>query len=106
VREPPLGMDTSDIRSPIAEDYWTYKENGVTKTSRVAIGAPTPVPGEPQRDWYCPFIIEGRTEGVDWAYGCGPVDALVNAARTIFQFSHEVAEVAPHGGVRGGSESS
>ena len=51
----------TEVDDLIAESFWEYREHGRTVVSRVAIGHPHPDPSG--QDWYCPVLIEGRTNG-------------------------------------------
>lgn len=84
----------SAIDDPIADDHWAYQtEDGTRRTSRVTIGRPVPLPDG--KDWYCPYYFEHVTQGIDYAMGVGPVDALMNAMYWVRRRFHEFDEVTP-----------
>lgn len=84
----------SSIEDPIAEDSWHYMlEDGTKRTSRIVIGRPVPLPDG--RDWYCPYSFEHVTRGIDYAFGVGPVDALMNAMYFVRRRFYEFDEVTP-----------
>ncbi|WP_164011069.1 hypothetical protein [Pyxidicoccus trucidator] len=84
----------SSIEDPIAEDYWHYMiEDGTRRTSRIIIGRPALAPdGE---TWYCPLSFEHVTKGIDYSFGVGPVDALMNAMYFVRRRFYEFDEVEP-----------
>jgi hypothetical protein len=84
----------SSIDDPIAEDFWHYMtEDGTRRTSRIIIGRPAlTLDG---KDWYVPFSFEHVTKGIDFAFGVGPVDALMNAMYFVRRRFHEFDEVEP-----------
>jgi hypothetical protein len=84
----------SSIDDPIAEDSWHYMtEDGTRRTSRIIIGRPAlTLDG---KDWYCPFSFEHVTKGIDFAFGVGPVDALMNAMYFVRRRFYEFDEVTP-----------
>ncbi len=87
------------IEEPVAEDLWSYTANdGTTKTSRIRVGRPHPLPGEEDRAWYCPISIEGHLPGIKCVMGVGPVDALMNAMTLVRRFFEEHADVTPRAG--------
>ena len=82
------------IEDPIADDYWSYKaEDGTRRTSRITIGRPAQL--EDGTHWYCPMYFEHVTQGIDCAFGVGPVDALMNAMYFIRRRFHEFDDVTP-----------
>lgn len=82
------------IDDPIADDYWSYRtENGTKRTSRITIGRPAQL--EDGRSWYCPMYFEHVTRGIDYAFGVGPVDALMNAMYFVRRRFYEFDEVTP-----------
>jgi hypothetical protein len=84
----------TSIDDPIAEDYWSYRtEDGAKRTSRITIGRPTPL--EDGHDWYCPMYFEHVTPGIDYAFGVGPVDALMNAMYFVRRRFYEFDDVTP-----------
>lgn len=84
----------SAIDDPIAEDHWHYMtEDGTWRTSRILIGRPVPLPDG--KDWYCPYSFEHVTRGIDYAFGAGPVDALMNAMYFVRRRFYEFDEVTP-----------
>lgn len=84
----------SSIDDPVADDYWQYRtEDGVQRTSRILIGRPAPV--EDGRTWYCPLSFEHVTQGIDYAFGVGPVDALMNAMHFVRKRFYEFDDVTP-----------
>lgn len=88
----------TSIDDPIADDFWSYEnDEGVRHVARVMIGRPTPIPNDPQGNWYCPLYIEHREtpSKVLCMVGVGPVDALVNASRVVSDHFHELRKVSP-----------
>lgn len=84
------------IDDPIADDFWSYEnDEGVQHVVRVTIGRPTPIPSDPNGDWYCPLRIEHRTPDILCMVGVGPVDALGNAMRVVSDHFHELRKVRP-----------
>ncbi len=84
----------TSIDDPIADDYWSYRtEDGAKRTSRVTIGRPAPL--EDGKDWYCPMYFEHVTQGIDYAFGVGPVDALMNAMYFVRRRFYEFEDVTP-----------
>ncbi|MFP2908215.1 hypothetical protein ACLESD_24815 [Pyxidicoccus sp. 3LFB2] len=84
----------SSIEDPIAEDYWHYMtEDGTRRTSRVIIGRPAPT--KDGKDWYCPLSFEHVTKGIDYSFGVGPVDALMNAMYFVRRRFYEFDDVEP-----------
>jgi hypothetical protein len=84
----------SAIDDPIADDYWSYKtDDKKSWVSRVTIGRPVPLPDG--TDWYCPYYFEHVTQGIDYAMGAGPVDALMNAMTFVRRRFFEFEEVTP-----------
>lgn len=84
----------SSIDDPIAEDSWHYMlEDGTQRTSRIIIGRPARTLDG--KDWYCPFSFEHVTKGIDFAFGVGPVDALMNAMYFVRRRFYEFDEVEP-----------
>jgi len=82
------------IEDPIADDYWSYKtEDGTRRTSRITIGRPALL--EDGSHWYCPMYFEHVTHGIDYGFGVGPVDALMNAMYFVRRRFHEFDEVTP-----------
>jgi hypothetical protein len=82
------------IDDPIADDYWSYRtEDGTKRTSRITIGRPASL--EDGKDWYCPMYFEHVTRGIDYAFGAGPVDALMNAMYFVRRRFYEFDEVTP-----------
>jgi hypothetical protein len=82
------------IDDPIADDYWSYEtRDGTRRTSRVTIGRPAPLLDK--KDWYCPLLFEHVTEGIYYAYGVGPVDALMNAMYFVRRRFYALKEVQP-----------
>jgi hypothetical protein len=86
----------TSIDDPIADDYWSHEnDEGVQRVSRVTIGRPAPIPGDPNGDWYCPVRIDPGLEKILCMVGVGPVDALVNASRIVKDFFRELRKVSP-----------
>lgn len=84
----------TSIDAPIAQDYWHYRtEDGTQRTSRILIGRPALAPDG--KTWYCPFSFEHVTKGIDYAYGVGPVDALMNAMYFVRRRFYEFDDVTP-----------
>jgi hypothetical protein len=84
------------IENVIADDFWSYRlQDGTERISRVTVGRPEPIPGDPGGSWYCPFFFEHFTDGIDWAGGVGPVDALANAMRFVSARFDELDRVSP-----------
>ncbi len=84
----------SSIDDPIAEDSWHYMtEDGTRRTSRILIGRPALT--RDGKDWYVPFSFEHVTKGIDFAFGVGPVDALMNAMYFVRRRFYEFDEVEP-----------
>ncbi len=84
----------TSIDDPIADDYWSYKtEAGARRTSRITIGRPALL--EDGTHWYCPMYFEHVTQGIDYAFGVGPVDALMNAMYFVRRRFHEFEDVTP-----------
>jgi hypothetical protein len=84
----------SSIDDPIAEDHWHYRtEDGTQRTSRIIIGRPAPLADG--KSWYCPYSFEHVTRGIDYAFGAGPVDALMNAMYFVRRRFYEFDEVSP-----------
>ena len=82
------------IDEPIATDYWSYKtEDGSKRTSRVTIGRPALLADG--TNWYCPMYFEHVTNGIECAFGVGPVDALMNAMHFIRIRFYEFDDVSP-----------
>lgn len=82
------------IEEPIADDYWSYRtEDGAKRTSRVTIGRPALL--SDGSHWYCPMDFEHVTDGIDYAFGVGPVDALMNAMYFVRRRFHEFDDVTP-----------
>jgi hypothetical protein len=82
------------IDDPIADDYWSYKtKDGTKRTSRITIGRPAML--EDGKDWYCPMYFEHVTGGIDYAFGVGPVDALMNAMYFVRRRFYEFDDVTP-----------
>ena len=82
------------ITDPIAEDSWSYKaEDGTKRTSRITIGRPAQL--EDGTHWYCPMYFEHVTRGIDYAFGVGPVDALMNAMYFVRRRFYEFDDVTP-----------
>ena len=77
----------AEVTDVIAESWWEYWENGRKVQSRIAIGQPHPDPSG--QDWYCPVLVQGRTNQWFPAYGVGAVDSLMNATRYASAFFHE-----------------
>jgi hypothetical protein len=87
------------IEDPIADDTWTYKtRSGLLRTSRVTIGRPAPL--KDKRDWYCPVLFEHVTDGIHYAYGVGPVDALMNAMQFVRRRFMTFKDVRPRATVK------
>lgn len=87
----------TSIDEPIADDWWSYEnDNGVQYLARVTLGRPSPIPGDPNGDWYCPLRIENRgVTDIQCVVGVGPVDALVNAAHVVRSQFRELRKVSP-----------
>lgn len=86
----------SAISDPIADDRWAYKTpEGTARTSRVTVGRPAPLPVDPNGDWYCPLYFEHVTPEILCVVGVGPVDALMNAMRFVWDRFQEFSEVQP-----------
>ncbi|XXF78182.1 hypothetical protein P2318_00050 [Myxococcaceae bacterium GXIMD 01537] len=86
----------SRIDDPVADDTWTYRTpQGVHRSSRVTIGRPAAIPGDPNGDWYCPLYFEHVTPEILCAVGVGPVDALMNAMRFVWDRFQEFSDVRP-----------
>ena len=86
----------TSIDDPIADDHWSYEnDDGTRHVSRVTIGRPVSIPGDPNGDWYCPVRIEHRRPEILCMVGVGPVDALVNASRVVSDHFHELRKVSP-----------
>lgn len=86
----------TSIDDPIADDYWSHEnDEGVRRVSRVTIGRPAPIPGDPNGNWYCPLRIDPGLAEIHCMVGVGPVDALVNASRVVKDFFHELRKVSP-----------
>jgi hypothetical protein len=88
----------TSIDDPIADDHWSYRtEDGTKRTSRITIGRPALV--EDGKTWYCPMYFEHVTQGIDYAFGVGPVDALMNAMyfvrRRFFEFDDVIPRSKP-----------
>ncbi len=84
----------SSIDDPIADDSWNYRtEDGTQRTSRIIIGRPALTPDG--KNWYCPFPFEHVTRGIDYAFGVGPVDALMNAMYFVRRRFYEFDDVTP-----------
>lgn len=84
----------SSIKDPIAEDYWHYMtEDGTQRTSHIIIGRPALAPDG--KTWYCPLFFEHVARGLKYAYGVGPVDALMNAMYFVRRRFYEFDEVEP-----------
>ena len=84
----------SSIDDPIAEDYWHYRtEDGAQRTSRIVIGRPGLAPDG--KTWYCPLSFEHVTKGIDYGFGVGPVDALMNAMYFVRRRFYEFDDVTP-----------
>ncbi|WP_224244264.1 hypothetical protein [Hyalangium gracile] len=82
------------IGDPVADDYWSYRTaEGVKRTSRVTVGRPVPL--SDGKDWYCPIHFEHVTQGIDYAFGVGPVDALMNAMYFIRRQFYRFDRVSP-----------
>jgi hypothetical protein len=82
------------INDPIADDYWSYRtEDGAKRTSRVTIGRPALLADG--TNWYCPMYFEHVTQGIDYAMGVGPVDALMNAMYFVRRRFYEFDDVTP-----------
>lgn len=81
------------IEDPIAEDLWSYPENGKTTTVRIQVGRPRQL--DDNSDWYCPLLIEGHLPAKP-VFGAGPVDALMNAMGLVRSF-FESHEITPQG---------
>ena len=82
------------IVDPIADDYWSYRtEDGIKRTSRITIGRPALL--EDRSHWYCPMFFEHVTRGIDYAFGVGPVDALMNAMYFVRKRFYEFEDVTP-----------
>lgn len=80
----------------VADDYWSYTTgNGVSQTSRIIVGRPTPWAGDSQGDWICPVQIDGFTDGVATLAGVGPVDALLNAMKMVQAIADQVGPSTP-----------
>lgn len=83
------------ITEPIADDVWEFLEAGTRKRARVTVGRPERTPDDKNGDWRCPLAFEGKTEGVLWVNGVGPVDALMNAMRFVSDRFNELEQVSP-----------
>jgi hypothetical protein len=82
------------IDDPIADDHWSYRtEDGSKRTSRITIGRPAQL--EDGTNWYCPMYFEHVTRGIDYAFGVGPVDALMNAMYFVRRRFYEFDDVTP-----------
>jgi hypothetical protein len=82
------------IGAPIADDHWSYKtEDGTKRTSRITIGRPALLADGSH--WYCPMYFEHVTQGIECAFGVGPVDALMNAMYFVRKRFYEFEDVAP-----------
>ncbi len=86
----------SSIDDPIANDHWSYKlPDGTERMSRVTIGRPTLIPGDTNANWYCPMFFEHVTPEIVCVVGVGPVDALMNAMKFVWDRFQELDEVSP-----------
>ncbi|MBZ4421009.1 hypothetical protein [Myxococcus sp. RHSTA-1-4] len=84
----------SSIDDPIADDHWQYRtEDGAQRISHILIGRPAPVADG--KTWYCPLSFEHVTKGIEYAYGVGPVDALMNAMYFVRRRFYEFDDVTP-----------
>jgi hypothetical protein len=82
------------IDDPIADDHWSYRtEDGTKRTSRITIGRPALL--SDGSHWYCPMYFEHVTQGIECAFGVGPVDALMNAMYFVRRRFYEFEDVAP-----------
>jgi hypothetical protein len=82
------------IDDPIADDHWSYRtEDGAKRTSRITIGRPALLADGSH--WYCPMYFEHVTQGIDYAFGVGPVDALMNAMYFVRRRFYEFEDVTP-----------
>lgn len=82
------------VSRPIASDTWTYTDrSGQQHAVKLQIGKPQPIPGDRQRDWFCPVFVEGWTPHVVPAIGIGPFDALMNALLVVRSFHEHIAEL-------------
>ncbi len=80
-------MSADQIDHPIAEDTWHYKlADGRTISSRIIVGRPSQIKGDPNGDWICQLWIEHFTPKIMKVYGVGPVDALMNAMTQVRSF--------------------
>ncbi len=83
-------MKTKTIGDVIADGTWLFPEvmrkiQKGRKTGYIAIGRPRP-DTDPRGDWICPIQIDHFTNGVVYAHGVGPLDALLNAMNLLRQF--------------------
>jgi hypothetical protein len=82
------------VSRPIASDTWTYTDrSGQEQAVKLQIGRPEPIPGDKQRDWFCPVFVEGWTPHVVPAIGVGPFDALMNALVVVRSFREHIADM-------------
>ncbi len=82
------------VSQPIASDTWTYTDPAGQKHAvRLQVGRPQPVPGDEQRDWFCPVYVEGWTPHVVPAIGIGPFDSLMNALALVRSFREHIADM-------------
>jgi hypothetical protein len=82
------------IDDPIADDHWSYRtEDGTKRTSRITIGRPALLADGSH--WYCPMYFEHVTQGIEYAFGVGPVDSLMNAMYFVRRRFYEFDEVSP-----------
>jgi hypothetical protein len=91
------------IDDPIATDTWIYKtKNGSKRTSLVTIGRPALLADG--TNWYCPMYFEHVTQGIECAFGIGPVDALMNAMQFVRTRFYEFDDVTPQAKPEAGSK--
>ena len=88
----------NSIDDPVAEDHWSYIEEGGEKVARLAIGRPQLAPDDPNGDWVCPVFIEHFTDRIVAVIGVGPIDALKNAMVLVREFEMKVGPVTPRAG--------
>ena len=86
----------TEIDDPIADDLWSYVDEAGTKNfTRIMVGRPRLIPGDLNKDWFCPLRLDAQYPSIQSIGGTGPVDALMNAMGVVKAFFDEHREVTP-----------
>lgn len=73
-------MPRYPMTEPIAIREYVLSVGSARKEVVVRIGRPAPFPDTPQRDWHCPWVIQGPGISIEhWAGGVDALQALLMA---------------------------